>query len=200
MTVLNLKRLSSVSSNSSSSASTTHSSLSVIDTPTDKIFVSNSYALRGWYWRWIMLFFACVIMFSFTCINTSLNTHTKELRSYMNLTNTEVQTFSVSFGFVLAIPLSIFGALIIDRIGLTKSIIAWTVALVIGWFILCTGIQHKELIVMNVARMIAGGSTSAIRLSFNLFCVIWFPARKFIALSMGIIRCSYNIATIFARM
>eukprot|EP01083_Nonionella_stella_P110914 324933_1 len=143
--------------------------------------------------KWSMLLCAFFIMFTNSLVNISVKSTTNNLRSHLNCTETEVQTFTVSAAYILSIPLSLYGSFIIHKVGTSKSLVLWTATATVGWIIFAIGVWARNLVIMFIGRFLQGGAFGAMRVSFNAFCVKWF-GKKHIAMSMGILRSAHNIA------
>ena len=154
-------------------------------------------------WKWILLLFCGLIMFSNSIVTNSLKVTTEDFKKEPGLDIEEktMQFLSVSCAYILAIPMSMGGSYVIQSIGVKKAIVAWSILGLCGWIAFCAGFQIgiDALILMFIGRMIQGGAFGAIRVTFNEFCVDWFR-KKNVAASMGVIRFFHNLAQVLGCM
>ena len=145
--------------------------------------------------KWPMILFAFLYMFFSAVVNYSVKLTSVELEKILDIDNTRVNFLSVSVTYILAIPLCLYGSLIISKMGVSNSLILWPSIALVGWMLFCISIQYKIYLLALLGRAIQGGAFGAARVSLNALCSKWFE-KKHIALSMAIIRQAHNVAHI----
>ncbi len=118
-------------------------------------------------------------MFGCCLVNHSVKASTLELQKHANLTERQLQFVTTSSSYILGIFLSFFGSFIVHKVGVSKSILLWTLGSFIGWILFSLAVDIKIFGLMVLGRIIQGGSMAALRVAFNVFCVSWFHVKHF---------------------